>query len=104
MAKWEERVIADKILDVLYDEVEAGRISKPTFRRLQTKMGEFFNIPDLIRRKTNKEFLKLKFKQKLEAERKILGNNIPGGKPGENVVAIYEGFDSKYLKRKKGKI
>src|SRR6266849_4316478 len=39
MAKFEERTIADKILDVLYDEVEAGRISKARFRRMQTEMG-----------------------------------------------------------------
>jgi hypothetical protein len=97
MAKFEERIIADKILDVLYDEVEAGRISKGRFRRLQTEMGEFFGIPDLCRRKLHPEAIKA-----MRAKEKLAGpkGKIPGGKPGENVVPIYKGLGHKYLKTK----
>src|SRR5258708_1487080 len=78
MAKWEERVIADKILDVLYAEVEAGRISKARFRRMQTEMGNFFNIPDLIRRKTDRDAVK----------RRLMANKEYqiGPKPGAKLV------------------
>lgn len=97
MAKFEERIIADKILDVLYEEVEAGRISKGRFRRLQTEMGNFFNIPDLCRRKLHPEAIKA-----MRAKEKLAGpkNKIPGGKPGENVVPIYQGLGHKYLSKK----
>lgn len=99
MAKFEERIIADKILDVLYDEVEAGRISKARFRRLQTQMGEFFGIHDLCRRKLHPKAIEAYMKKVKLAGPK---SKLPGGKPGENVVPIYEGLGHKYLKKKKG--
>jgi hypothetical protein len=104
MAKFEERIIADKILDVLYDEVEAGRISKGRFRRLQTQMGEFFNISDLCRRKLHPEAIKaMRAKEKLKGPTGNKNNpspKIPGGKPGENVIPLYEGLGHKYLSKK----
>jgi len=97
MAKFEERIIADKILDVLYDEVEAGRISKARFRRMQTEMGNFFNIPDLCRRKLHPEAIKnMRKKEKLAGPK----GKIPGGKPGEDVIPLYEALGHKYLKKK----
>ena len=100
MAKWKRGHLADVFLNVLYEEAEAGRISKQEFRRLQNEMGKFFNLPDLIRRKTNKQELKARL---LANKEHTIGPKgvIPGGKPGKNVVPLYEGLGHKYLSQKK---
>ena len=100
MAKWKKGHLADVLLNVLYEEAEAGRISKQEFRRLQTDMGKFFDLPDLIRRKTDKKAVAARLKANKEHTIGPKGI-IPGGKPGENIVPLYEGLGHKYLSTKK---
>ena len=104
MAKWKKGHLADVFFNALLIELTEHRISAGEFRRLKSGIAKFFDLPDLVSKKTHPDAIKRQnemTKRRLREE-KLAGPTkiVPGGKPGENVIPIYEGLGAKFLKRR----
>jgi len=100
MAKWKKELIANIFYEGLTQACDEHLISKHDKRRLMKELAHFFDIADLKKPNNHKEALKKKILENREFQIGPKGE-IPGGKPGENVVPLYKGLGEEYLSRKK---
>lgn len=100
MAKWKKELVADIFYDGLTKACDDHLLSKHDKRRLMKQIAEFFGIADLKRANNHPEAIRKKIKDNREHKTGPKGE-IPGGKPGENVIPLYQGLGHKYLSRKK---
>lgn len=100
MAKWRDSRIADEFEDALFKLCEEKVISRQQKRRLANKLAEFFGLPDLARRKTHPDVLAARLKANNTSKFGPV-KPIPGPKPGENTIPLYQGLGGGYLDRKK---
>lgn len=100
MAKWRKGHLANAFYETIHREIEAGRLSKQQGKQLQSQMAKFFGLDDLARLKTHQDAIRQRLMLNKLHE---IGpaKEIPGGKPGEDIVPEYGQLGSKFLGRKK---
>lgn len=105
MAKWKKEIVAEIFYDSLSKACEEHLISKTHKRRLMKELAEFFDIAALKRTSIHPEAVKRRnemVKARIKKESAIGPEGvIPGGKPGENTIPLYQGLGHKFLARRK---
>lgn len=101
-AAWEKRMadrgesvkhmIGEGFFDMLFELYYKDKISREEFHSWQKRVGYYFQLPDLLRRKPPSHIATKLRMAKEKMETKDVKPNIPGPKPGEgtNVVKLEE--------------
>lgn len=100
MAKWKKGHLTDAFLNAIDNEYLEGRLSRQERRRLQNQIATFFELPDLARKSTHPSAVERRIKANKTSKTGPV-KEIPGPRPGENTVPMYEGLGHGYLDRKK---
>lgn len=100
MAKWKQGALADIVGDALLEANVIGIISDQEYRAYMQKAGKALGLPDLVRITNNKLAIAHRVKNNDTSKHGPKGQ-IPGGKPGENVVPNFKAIGEGILARLK---